>query len=190
MKTRSAALLALAFLVALPAVAQERGRGNSAPPAHQEQHGAPQVHVRGNQGHIPTAPPPQRKTPEAKPQAEHYSTGHVNSTPHVSHNTWYGHEAPNDARFHVDQPYAHGRFTDIGPSHRFRAERIDRDRHFFYLPTGVYFQIADFDWALAADWCWDCGDDFVVYDDPDHPGWYLVYNVETGAYIHAQYMGQ
>jgi len=197
MKTRSALLLALAFLVALPALAQERGRGSTAPPnqAHPpSQTGHPpaaaaQSHVRGNQGHIPAASPKARPAPAAKPQTEHFQTGHVNSTPHVSHNTWYGHAAPNDPRFHVDQPFEHGHFANVGPSHRFAVSRIDRDHHFFYLPDGAYFQIADWDWALAADWCWDCGDDFVVYEDPDHPGWYLVYDVETGAYVHAIYMG-
>jgi hypothetical protein len=27
--------------------------------------------------------------------------------------------------------------------------------------------------------CWDCGDNFVVCDAPDHPGWYMVYNAGT-----------
>jgi hypothetical protein len=186
---------AITLVLAVPALSQGREEphtGTMQRPAEPQrgemQHPAPAANQpRANQGHIPEAPP--QRAPRAKPEVERRPTGHINSTPHVNNNTWYGHAKPNDARFHLDHPWEHGRFEHIGPSYRYNIVRIDPNLHRFWLPNGYYFDIAAWDWALAQDWCWTCGDDFVVYEDPDHPGWYLLYNLMTGAFVHVMYMG-
>jgi hypothetical protein len=99
------------------------------------------------------------------------------------------HDSPTDKRFHLDHPFEHGRFEHFGPTFRYRVERFDRDHHRFWFPGGFSFEVAAWDWPICADWCWDCGDDFVVYEDPDHSGWYMLYNVHTGVYVHVTYMG-
>jgi hypothetical protein len=188
MKTRPALwfasilILAAAFLVASPASAQKSDRwpqrgGRTA-----------QTRPRANQGHVPKAPPA-RSNPVEQRQTEHLPTGHVNDMPHVNHDQWFGHEQPNDARFHMDHPFSHGRFTHFGPTFRYPVVRIDANLHRFWFRNGS-FEVASWDWPLCAEWCWDCGEDFVVYDDPDHPGWNLLYNVHTGVYVHVQYMGR
>jgi len=154
------------------------------------QHRATTPHTnppRANQGHIP--PAPAKREPRAAPEAERSTTGHVNSTPHVRNDRWYGHDSPNDARYALQRPFDHGRFANVGPGYRYNIVRFDAGLHRFWLPGGFYFEIAAWDWPLCVDWCWTCGDDFVVYLDPDHPGWYLVYNIHTGMYVHAIYMG-
>jgi len=147
-----------------------------------------QMRPRANQGRIPKAPVA-RTDPAEQRRPERMPTGHVNEMPHVNHDQWFGHDAPNDARFHLDHPFAAGHFRHSGANYRYRVTRFDPALHRFWFPGGFYFEVAAWDWALCEDWCWDCGDDFVIYDDPDHPGWYLVYNVHTGVYVHAQYLG-
>lgn len=191
MKTKLTLSIGL-FLMFFAACTLAQGGGGQQhsggkPPAHTPppaQHNPP----RANQGRVPPPPPPRENHGEQR-QPERMPTGHTNDTPHVNHDTWFGHEPGNDNRFHVDHPWEHGRFTRFGATFRYSVTRIDRDRHWFWFPGGFSFMIADWDWPLAADWCWNCGDDFTVYEDPDHPGWYLVYNVHTGMYVHAQFMG-
>jgi len=149
-----------------------------------------EVHPRANQGHLP--PPPPRATPPHglnESREEKLPDGHVNQSPHVSHDHWYGHDEPNDPRFHLDRPFEHGRFPHPGLGFRYPIPHIDRDRHRFWFPGGFYFEVAAWDWPFFTDWCWDCGEDFVVYNDPDHDGWYLLYNIHTGVYVHVLYLG-
>ena len=173
---------AIAVFLALPVVAkqhEERGQ-------HAEEHG--QNAPRANQGLFPP-PPPKRDSPHAKPEVERNYKGHINQTQHVNNDHWYGHDRPDDKRFHLDRPFEHGRFEHFGPTYRYRVERFDRDRHRFWFAGGFGFEVASWDWPLCADWCWDCADDFVVYEDSDHTGWYLLYNVHTGVYVHLSYLG-
>lgn len=172
MKTRLALVMILALASAMAQRRAEAPRSN--PP-------------RSNQGRVP--PAPQRRAPSTAPEVERGTTGHVNSTPHVRNDHWYGHDTPNDTRYALQRPFEHGRFANSGPMYRYSVVRIDTALHRFWLPGGFYFEIAAWDWPLCLDWCWMCGDDFVFYEDPDHIGWYLVYNIHTGLYVHAVYMG-
>lgn len=201
MRARLAFAIALVSVLSLPAFSQrhdEAQRGGE--PRTEQRPGEPQrgemqhhpeaqQHPpRANQGRIPQ-PPPQRP-PRTKPEPERHQGGWVNNTPHVSNDRWYGHDRPNDRRYHLDRPFEHGRFEHFGPSYRYRIVRIDPNLRRFWLPGGYFFEVPAWDWPLAAGWCWNCDiDDFVIYEDPDHPGWYLLYNLMTGAFVHVMYLG-
>jgi len=155
---------------------------------HPEEQNPHQNAPRANQGRIPP-PPPKYQTHQYKRDEEHRVNGSVDYSPHVSHDHWYGHDDPDDKRYHQDHPFEHGRFAHLGPTYRYHVVRVDRDHHRFWFPGGFDFEVASWDWHLCSDWCWDCGDDFVIYDDPDHAGWYLLYNIHTGVYVHILYTG-
>ena len=163
MRMRVASTIALAVVLAVPAVSQRHDEPQRGEP-QREQHpteprsgemhrpAEPEQHPpRANQGRIPQ-PPPQRAT-HTKPEPERPDRGRVNNTPHVSNDRWYGHDRPNDKRYHVDHPFEHGRFEHFGPSYRYRILRFDANLHRFWLPGGYFFEVPAWDWPLAADWC-------------------------------------
>src|SRR5580692_7055352 len=141
-------LLALLLLSTVPALAQEK---HAAPPPHPPAHGpAP---ARAN------AHPVENRNYADK-------AGHPNA-PHVhSNGKWVGHDTgKNDPHYHVDHPWAHGRFSGgFAPS---------------LFPA---------DFGFCDDWNWGT-DQIVVYEDPDHDGLYLAYNVRLGTYCHVEYLG-
>jgi hypothetical protein len=186
---------AATLLISGPAVSQERARGGG---SHS---GERPAEVGG--GHVPPRGPAPARAPRqapAQPQqhaepAPRVEQNHITAdrkghpdVPHVDakNNRWVGHDSGrSDPHFHVDQPWAHGRFSGgFGPRHVFRLAGGNRQRFWF---NNFYWDVAPYDYNIVADWNWD-GDDVVIYEDPDHDGWYLAYNSRLGTYAHVEYL--
>ena len=146
----------------------------------------------GGGGHFPSGPPhgPAPSRAPARPAPAVRAAPARVERPYVAPNArWVGHEGGRaDVRYHVDHPWARGRFAGpIGRGHVYRLGGWEPGRHRFFFGS-AFFVLAAADWAYADDWAWQ-SDQIVLYDDPDHPGFYLAYNTRLGTYVHVTYDG-
>jgi hypothetical protein len=117
-----------------------------------------------------------------------HQKGHPD-VPHVvaKNDKWVGHDSgAKDPHYQMAQPFAHGHFSGgFGPQHVFVLAGGNRERFWF---GNFFWDVAAFDYNIVAGWNWS-GDQIVIYEDPDHVGWYLAYNPRLGTYAHVEYLG-
>jgi hypothetical protein len=186
-------LAVLVGTICLPAFADNRDHGGKPaggrPPAvgggHIPSHGP----ARSKPDNPGRAPRPAEHDDHAGPnriavdRAGHPELPHVD----VSHDRWMGHSGGfHDPHYRVDHAWAHGRFNGgFGRQHVYVLGGGNRERFWF---NNFYWGVAAYDYNIVDDWNW-MGDQVVIYEDPDHEGWYLAYNPRLGTYAHVEYLG-
>jgi len=178
-------VLGLSLLMCVAASAQDKGR------AEEPRGGGHRAAVGG--GHIPARGPARaRASRPATTAAENRIAVDEKGHPDVPHvdaerDRWVGHDSgANDPHYHLDRPWAHGRFAGgFGPRNVFVLAGGSRERFWF---GSFYWDVAPYDYSIVVGWNW-AGDRIVIYEDPDHVGWYLAYNPRLGVYAHVEYLG-
>jgi hypothetical protein len=176
-------MVVMSLVFAVPAFAQRGGGGHGGGGGGGHMGGGGGDHMGG--GFVPSHGPS-----AFHGRAESPGEGRENA-PHVEksgrNGRWMGHnQGRDDARFHLDRPFEHGRFPGgFGRSHVFRLGGGGPGRFWF---GGFFFSVAAFDAGYCSDWLWD-SDPVSIFQDPDHDGWYLAYNARLGTYVHVQYDG-
>lgn len=173
MKTLRFGFAALVLVLAAPVFAEHNDQHpiGIRPPSHGP---------RAYQG-----PPPQQHDGDSRDFRD--QPGHPDA-PHVDEGSkWVGHDTGrDDAHYHLDHPWEHGHFKGgFGPHHVWRIEGGGPNRFWF---DGWYWSVAPYDIDWAGNWMWG-SDEIILYEDPDHPGWYLAYDTRLGTDVHVMFLG-